>query len=381
MKIEQQIYADGLPDENFGSSADLVLLFGAESKLLRKGLVAKIKDVYPKARIFGCSTAGEIIGTRVLDDSLVVTAIAFEGTKIKGALVKVDQTAASYEAGWELAESIPKEDLKHVFVLSEGLEVNGSELVRGLRAGFPPGTIITGGLSGDGERFRETYVLLDDDPRRKAVGIVGFYGERFRSGHGCFGGWDPFGPERLITRSRENVLYELDGKSALDLYKRYLGEHAKDLPAAGLLFPLSLRTADSARPIVRTLQSIDEGDQSMSFAGDMPANAYARLMKANVERLIDGATDAGRMTAETLGPAEARLAVLISCVGRKMILKQRTEEETEGVRDALGGNPICAGFYSYGEISPYAKRGTCELHNQTMTVTAFSEVTPSASSP
>jgi len=50
------------------------------------------------------------------------------------------------------------------------------------------------------------------------------------------GGWDPFGPERLITKSKENILYELDGQSALELYKKYLGEHAKVFPQQDFCF-------------------------------------------------------------------------------------------------------------------------------------------------
>lgn len=266
------------------------------------------------------------------------------------------------------------ESLRHVFILSEGLDINGSELVRGLKDHLPPGTTLTGGLSGDSDRFRETYVMLDGEPQRGVVGAIGLYGKGLRVGYGSFGGWDPFGPERLITRAKGNVLYELDGKSALGLYKQYLGEHAKGLPATGLLFPLSLRMKESSRPVVRTLLSVNEEDQSMTFAGSMPENVYARLMKANFERLIDGAIEAAKSSSDTIGSANPQLAILISCVGRKLILKQRIEEEVEGVRDVLGDSAAFTGFYSYGEISPFAKGGTCELHNQTMTITVLSEV-------
>jgi hypothetical protein len=373
MKTEQYILTAGLLKGNLGAQADLVLLFGATKRIKEKGLIDMIQAVYPNACIFGCSTAGEIMGTQVLDDSLIVTAVSFSATRVAGAMVKVTGIEDSYKAGAELAISLAGEDLKHVFVLSEGLNINGSELVRGLTEHLPFGTTLTGGLSGDGDRFQETYVLFNNEPTRDAVGAIGFYGNSLQVGYGSLGGWDTFGPERLITRSKGNILYELDGKSALALYKQYLGEHAKGLPATGLLFPLSLRMNDASRPVVRTLLSVDETDQSMTFAGNMPENAYARLMKANFERLIDGAVGAARTSAETIGPASPELAILISCVGRKLILKQRIEEEVEGVRDILGEDATYTGFYSYGEISPFAKGGTCELHNQTMTITALSE--------
>jgi hypothetical protein len=373
MKIEQCIITDGRLQGNLGIQANLVLLFGATKRIKDKGLIDLVRTAYPNACIFGCSTAGEIIGTQVLDDSLVVTAVSFSATKVSGVMFKVTNIEDSYKVGAEVATFLARDELKHVFVLSEGLNINGSELVRGLTDHLPLGTTITGGLSGDGDRFEETYVLFNNEPTRDAVAAVGFYGNRLQVGYGSFGGWDTFGPERLITRSKGNILYELDGKSALVLYKQYLGEHAKGLPATGLLFPLSLRINDASRPVVRTLLSVDEEDQSMIFAGNMPENSYARLMKANFERLIDGAIDAAKVSAETIGPFNPELAILISCVGRKLILKQRIEEEVEGVRDILGESVAYTGFYSYGEISPFAKGGVCELHNQTMTITALSE--------
>jgi hypothetical protein len=373
MRTEQYIIADSLLQGNLGEQADLVLLFGATNRIKEKGLIDMIRSAYPNACMFGCSTAGEIMGTQVLDNSLIVTAISFSATKVAGAMVKVTGIEDSYKAGAELAISLAADDLKHVFVLSEGLNINGSELVRGFTENLPLGTTLTGGLSGDGDRFQETYVLFNNEPTRDAVGAIGFYGRSLQVGYGSLGGWDTFGPERLITQAKGNILYELDGKSALALYKQYLGEHAKGLPATGLLFPLSLRMNDSSVPVVRTLLSVNEKDQSMTFAGNMPVNAYARLMKANFERLIDGAVGAARTSAETIGPFSPELAILISCVGRKLILKQRIEEEVEGVRDILGKDATYTGFYSYGEISPFTKGGKCKLHNQTMTITALTE--------
>jgi hypothetical protein len=266
-----------------------------------------------------------------------------------------------------------EEELEHVLVLSDGLQVNGSDLVRGLTTHLPRGTTITGGLAGDGERFGQTLVWWNGGPKYDAIAVLGLYGSRLRIGFGSLGGWDSFGPERLITRSRGNVLYELDGQSALGLYKKYLGEHAGGLPATGLLFPLSLRTRTDERAVVRTILSIDETEQSMTFAGDVPEGAYARLMKANFDRLIDGAVGAARTSHQAIGSSTPELALLISCVGRKLLLKQRVEEEVEGVRDILGKNTVLTGFYSYGEISPFSPGARCELHNQTMTITTLSE--------
>lgn len=355
------------------SEAQLVLVFASTAVLYEKACMDRIRQSYPKAHLLGCSTAGEICGTEVTDDTLTCTAVQFEHTQLQGASVTVETPEKSCSAGETLAQALNKPGLVHVFVLSDGLKVNGSDLVKGLTSKLPPEVTVTGGLSGDGDRFQKTLVVWDGEPTSGQIAAIGLYGDRLKIGYASLGGWDPFGPERLVTRSRANVLYEMDGKSALELYKMYLGEHAKDLPAAGLLFPLSLRTKEGTAGLVRTILSINEADQSMTFAGDVPEGSYAQLMKANFDRLIDGAIGAAKTSYAAIGSFSPDLAVLISCVGRKLVLKQRIEEEVEGVREVMGDRTVMTGFYSYGEISPFTPNARCELHNQTMTITTFSE--------
>lgn len=354
-------------------SAQLVLLFAGKSVFKEKDIFQEIQKSYPQAALVGCSTAGEICGTQVTDDSLVLTAAAFEHTALQAVKVTDVSLKTSAQAGETLAKALKKEGLMHVFVISEGINVNGSALVWGLTKNLPSHVRVTGGLSGDGDRFQETFVISDSAVEKNAIVAVGFYGDRLKVGYGSLGGWDAFGPERLITKSQANVLYELDGKSALDLYKKYLGDHAQGLPATGLLFPLKLRSNGHDTGVVRTILAVDERAQSMTFAGDVPVGSYAQLMRANFDRLIDGAMGAAKTSYEAIGSVSPELAVLISCVGRKMILNQRVEEEVEGVQNILGKNTILTGFYSYGEISPFTPQAKCELHNQTMTITTFRE--------
>lgn len=357
-----------------GESAQLVLTFGGADLLRGAEPCRQVFEAYPGALLFGCSTAGDIFGTEVTDDSLVATALCFERTRIQGCQTRIAGLDDSFPAGERLARSLEGEGLVHVFLLSDGLHVNGSELVKGLASHLPSHVTVTGGLSADGPRFQETLVVFGREALPMTTAAVGFYGPHLRVGFGSLGGWDAFGPERLITRSRGNVLYEVDGKSALELYKLYLGPHAADLPASGLLFPLSIRSEFDETPVVRTILSVDETERSMTFAGDVPMGNYARFMKANFDRLIDGAVGAARTSHEAIGSAPCDLALLVSCFGRKLVLGQRVEEEVEGVRDVLGTAPLLAGFYSYGEISPFTPSAKCELHNQTMTITTLREI-------
>ncbi|HEY1536318.1 MAG TPA: FIST N-terminal domain-containing protein [Polyangiaceae bacterium] len=355
------------------SAADLVLGFGARQLLSDADVWRRLREKWSTALIVACSTAGEITGTQVLDDSLALTAIRFDHTVVRCAEVVLREGLSSADVGRLLAEQLLGIDLAHVFVLSDGLKVNGSELVAGLTAGLPSHVTLTGGLSGDGARFERTHVCVNGFDGLQRVAAIGFYGERLKVSFASMGGWDTFGPERRVTRSKDNVLYELDGQPALDLYEQYLGEHAAALPASGLSFPLSVRAARDQPGVVRTILAIDREARSLTFAGDVPTGAYAQLMRANFERLVEGAEGAARTC---LGGAQAsapELAILISCVGRKLVLKQRIEEEVEAVRQVLDETTPLIGFYSYGEISPFTPTARCELHNQTMTITTLSE--------
>lgn len=351
----------------------LVLAFGSRRVLTEAQRFQELRNMYPKANIVCASTAGEILDCRVLEDSLVVTAIHFEKTMIRVVSTKVNDRFTSFNAGRNITEQLLGEDLSHVLVLSDGQLVNGSELVNGLNHENKLAVPVTGGLAGDGARFEHTLVGANNVPAEGNVVAIGFYGKHLKVGHGSNGGWDPFGPERTVTRAINNVLYELDHENALQLYKKYLGTRANELPGAALLFPLCINVPDSNEVLVRTVLSIDEGNQTMTFAGDIPEGSGVRLMKANFERLIDAATDAADNSLHALGSFQAELAILISCVGRKLVLSHRAEEEVEEAIKVFGPQTRVTGFYSYGEISPLVSSATCELHNQTMTITTYRE--------
>jgi hypothetical protein len=382
MRLEQTSWSAArgwapAPPGALGGAAELVLVFGSRAALETPGLLRDITSAFPRARLTGCSTAGEICGTHVFDDTVVVTAIAMEHTPLTFASAELTDGVSSEETGAAIAEQLSAAgELRHVLILSDGLHVNGSELVRGLTKRLPPAVPVTGGLSADGAAFERTVVILNGELRERVVTAVGFGGPRLRVGYGSVGGWDPFGPERVITRSRGNVLFELDGQSALALYRKYLGDQAAHLPASGLLFPLCIRNDRSVRGVVRTILSVNDAENSMTFAGDVPEGSFAQLMRANFDRLVEGAAGAARVSTPDPG-AGPELALLISCVGRKMVLKQRIEEEVEAVRDVVGPRAMLAGFYSYGEISPFSPSARCELHNQTMTITTWSEAVTS----
>ena len=374
MKVAQQFFgANGwqtLGAPIPGDSVQLVLAFGGRHLLETEAPLKHLRAAYPKANIVLASTAGEIAGTEVSEDCIVATALALEKTRIACASTDVRDASGSFEAGRILAKELTGAELVNIFVVSDGQLVNGTELARGFNETLSAEVILSGGLAGDGTRFERTLVGLDGPSRPGKVVAVGFYGRHLHVRFGSAGGWAPFGPPRTVTRAAGNTLFELDGKSALQLYKAYLGDQASQLPGSALRFPLSITPAGADPTVVRTILSIDEKNESMVFAGDIPTGARAQFMRASYEDLLDGAAHAAE---ETRDPAPPELVICVSCVGRRIVLGQRTEEETEIVRDTVGGRPTLAGFYSYGELSPSLGSGACQLHNQTMTITTMRE--------
>ena len=379
MKILQQKWSRDKGWSEEASSIDkkkiqLVFAFGDRFILSDPKRFEELKDAFPQAHIILASTAGNIRGTTLDDESIVVTAIFFEKPiELQVHKISISEAGNSFVAGEQLGKKLTENGLRHVFLFADGHLVNGSDLVSSLTGTLPKSVAISGGLAGDGTRFEKTIVGADAPPREGEIVIIGFYSSHLKFGCGSVGGWDPFGVERKITRSSANILYELDGKSALDLYKKYLGEQASELPGSALLFPLAIRPNRQSRTLVRTILSIDEKNQGMVFAGNMPEGWYAQLMKANFDRLVEGAFRAALCSFEMVDRQTPDLVLLISCVGRRIVLGPRAEEEIEIVKDLVGKEATITGFYSYGEIAPTAPLANCELHNQTMTITTIVE--------
>jgi hypothetical protein len=377
MKIRQHHFVNNswinyFSDPEFrAEKCQLVFAFGAPQLIIAPEIYDYLKTGYPNANIVFASTSGEIIGSDVFDDSVVVTAIELERSTISCTATHVNKQANSAETGAFLMAQMDKKGLNCVFIISDGTFINGSELVDGFNRDNAGKVPVTGGLAGDSARFSSTFTSLNAVPTQGNVIAIGFYGDNLHISHGSSGGWEEFGPQRTITRSDKNVLFEIDGKSALDLYKEYLGEYAKELPGSALLFPLSLSIEGSDKKLVRTILSVNEDEKSMTFAGNIPEGSKVRLMKANFEKLISASSSAA--TDAMTNPEQADLAILISCVGRKLVLNERTDEELMAARHIFGNKTSMAGFYSYGELSPLNKGSNCELHNQTMTITTFTE--------
>ena len=356
-------FAEPLPTD-LDSPRTLVVAFADRGLDAADGPVGGLTRAFPRSIVLACSSAGEIADEVAELGGLSGVVMRFATGTLRWARASIEGRAAR-DVGRELAAALTGEDLKGVFVVSDGLAVNGSELARGLGDGLPAHVGVAGGLAGDGDRFGATWVAAGASPGDGTVAAVGFYGENVEIGVGSDGGWAPFGPGRRVTRSEGNVLYELDGEPAVPLYRDYLGDYAAQLPGSALLFPLSVRARGMEGAVVRTILAIDEDAGSMTFAGDVDEDAVAHLMTSTGEQLCQAAA--------TLPPDRGQVvAIAVSCVGRRLAMGQRIDDELAAAREALPEDAVHVGFYSYGEIGP-GEGGACVLHNQTMTILSITE--------
>jgi hypothetical protein len=349
----------------------LVLIFGSVSALTEPKLLQRLLEAFGDASLAGCTTAGEISGDGVSDGQLVVTALHFDEPGFQVATTTLAGMDDSAAAGLRLARQLTRAGLHDVLVLGQGVGINGSALIEGFRDGLPPNVKISGGLAGDGGAFKRSFTLSREAVSSDQLVAIGFHAPRLEMRHGSFHGWQHFGPARKVTRSEGNVLFELDGSPALEVYKRYLGDYAKDLPGSGLLFPFEMLGAERQElGLIRTILGVDDANGSLVLAGAIDPSGYLRLMHASTDSLVDGAREA----ALSVGHSGDGLALLVSCVGRKLVMGARVDDEIDAVNEVFGPGTQLAGFYSNGEISPSQHGGSaCHLHNQTMTITHLSE--------
>jgi hypothetical protein len=351
----------------------LVLAFGNRLDLEDTKVYKKISKLFPESHIVFVSTGGNITSETITEDCITITAVELEKSTFKVEAINLSDTSLnSYQAGIDLVNNLKGDKLKYILVLSEGSFVNGSELTKGMNFAADNDVLITGGLSGDDQRFERTIVSYNENPKDGEIVAIGFYGDSFEatSSTGC--GWSTFGPERVVTKSKGNILYELDHKSALDLYEKYLGDKSSQLPASALYYPLHVQEEQEDHFQVRTILNVKKEYNAMIYAGNIPLNSKVQFMMTNAASLINASKSA---TAEALErkAKKPELAIFMSGIGRKFMLDQRAVEEIEEARTVLNNKTTICGFYSYGEIAPFQDENMCQLHNQTMAVTLISE--------
>ena len=377
MKIVQAQKLLGQPweyrSERTALTNPLVLVFADRLFLEKDEILDEIKEEFPYDQMVFASASGEISGTQVNDNSVVVTAIEFEKAAFlveRANILTLNKD--SRELGSNLMARLPLTGLKHLFILTDANHVQVGALINGIESVLNQKVAITGGVCSDSPRFQRTVLSYNSTPIEGEVIVIGFYGESLEITYASCGGWIPFGPERTITKCKGNVVHEFDDRPALKIYTDYLGSMAKKLPDPTVTFPLNITENSEQRPVVRGIVSVDRSKNSITLAEDIALNSKAQLMTASVDSIVAGAHEAANMAMKNR-MKKPQVALVVSCSGRKAVMQQRVEEEIEEVSYVFGEDVPVVGFYSAGELAPFHNEKSCILHNQTMTLTLISE--------
>lgn len=364
-----------LPD--FDSAQTLVLVFSEVDHRLYNAAIASLLAKYPNSVITGCSAVASIFNQHVMENALVVGIIRFQSTRLAFARAELNSKDDSWQAGQTLAQSLQAPDLKGVLLLTDGLNTQGTDLIRGMASRIDPHEVkIVGGLASDPLKFVSTWVLIDGVPATHMAVGVGFYGDNLVFASNTKDGFKPFGPERVITRAVDRILYEIDHRPALQLYKEYIGaEHVQRLPLSALNFPLSIWHKEKQHYAIRVPVAVDEASSSLHFIADIPDGCNAQLMYGSMDNLLDGVEDAAQTLRRDLPADTPILALAISCAVHKLVMGDDTSQELETVLDILPPGTRQVGFYTFGELAPTGQDGNCSHHNATMTLTVLYEKT------
>lgn len=258
---------------------DVVLIFRGIDHFQRNGFMAALMEVFPGSALLGCSIAGEILCEGTADGRVVFTTLKFQHPAFRTISAPLDRTEDSRTSGQRLGEQLnaPFEGLPLHGVLLLGLcvGVNDSAIIQGITDILGQGVSVCGALAGDGGASIRTVTLCGDTIFDRQVRALGLCGDGIEWRTASAEGWMPFGPLCRIRRTRNNLFYELDAKPALDVYRRDLRDGAKELPEAGLLFPIDIREDEHHETgLIGTSLGVDETSRSLVMEGTCRKEAW-----------------------------------------------------------------------------------------------------------
>lgn len=359
--------------EKLGLPPDACWLFCSPEN----GLESLAKGVYEAVGtrlLIGCTTAGEISCDGFTNGSAVLGAIASDQVGFEMVSV-LDIGRNSEQAGRELATAF-SDSVRYVQLFSDGITGDGSAILRGMASAFGKNIPVGGGTSGDAGKFLKTWQFAGDRVLSDAAVAIGFTGD-FKLGTGVRSGWSPIGLPKKVTRAVGNTLYEMNGESALSVYERFLGKHAKKLPAVGVEYPLGLigqfdDPDGKGHLLLRATMSVNREDGSIRFAGEVPEGAMVYLTCGDRTSILDATETAARSAIQDLGhTTRPSLVFFYSCMARKALLGLRAKEEVDRVRSQFSPEVPILGFYTYGEYCRIKPGGPSLLHNETATLSVI----------
>lgn len=287
-----------------------------------------------------------------------------------------DEAACAASLVDDICSTVAVKDALSLLVFPDGMGGDGIRVIEGLHSVLGSGFEIVGGYLGDDERFESTFQYYDGKIYRDTiVGLLISGRGEFITGIGVRSGFRSIGNRFYCTAAEGNVVKKFEEERALDLYKKFLGEaRSRRLPGICLEYPFGLIDEKSSIQGKEYFQlrcglAVDHTMGTISLAASVPEGSPITLTAASRGEIIDGAKLAAQQARDSLQGAKPLAIFMFSCVGRKLVLGRRTQEEVTAVRKILGEDVPLIGFYTYGEMGPIDKMkeelAITKFHNET----------------
>jgi hypothetical protein len=320
--------------------------------------------------VYGCTTAGEIIDSEVLEKSTVAMLLDMSKEHYK---IFFEASVDTYTAAGNLAK-FAKANFTNpsVMVVSSGLTIDAEQIIRGF-ADVDKTIPLFGGLAGDDLTMKSSYVFTNGKETSTGLLALVLDGDKINVKGLATSGWDNIGIEKTITKSAGNVVYTIDDEPAVDVFVRYFQftesvDNTAEIIAQNFAqYPLQL-TKENGNTVLRAPLMVDIESRALIFAGGIPQGSKVKFSVQPGFDLIEKTTE----RVSTLKPSipDADALIMFSCKARHMALGPMTGDEASMIR-GIWNKPLI-GFFTYGEIGT-AKDSVCDFHNETCSMVILEE--------
>ncbi len=326
-----------------------------------------IAEAWPGLPLVGGSSDGEIsTSLGFCHDSVLLTLLVGEGVTARVGVGRSISQSIESAVDEAMAEANVEDPKLCISVLAPSS--NGSEVVRALNRRLGQGCPILGGLSGD---HRESFSKMKEFSGREVLTDslpLLFLSGDLECSWGVGSGWFPRGEQHVVTRSDGHMVYEIDGKPAIDAYQGHYGA----IPGGSLgEYPLAVYgdPEDSERWTLRAILDSNAEEGSLRFAGEVLEGSSVRFTEVLPEGILAGSTTSLASALENYPGDSPELAMVFSCAARKWVLGTQAQQEIDRLIACADSKDFSglqiAGLYCFGEISPYSDGLLSTFHNET----------------
>ena len=350
---------------------NLVVLVLADVKPHRERILAQEQEqvllvtselhrLLPNGFVVGATTAGAFAHEQVVDGTILLTFLQFEQVRPVAASYSLEQYSP-VEMARLITGDLVKEDTRLLLLFTDGFHTNAHHLLDELTA-LAPDIPVAGGKAGDGLRFLHTTVFFQGEALHSGAVAVALNGEALRTHQFYRLNWKKIGKIMTITDAQDSVVKTIDGKPAIEMYQRYLGQSAieKLTDSGGTEFPLLFERngMELTRGVIGEL-----ADGSVQYAGDIRTGETVQFSYGHIPLILESLKEDCQQ-AEVFEPEGI---LVFSCAARKSLLQDHAGEELTTLVQLA---PL-SGFFTYGEFYHHNQQN--HLLNNTMTVTLLSE--------